>query len=101
VIWPDAGEALGVECPACKGTGRASAAMVVLPDFREAGLPQLTRAKARQLKDLVKLGWELNATEVELAESARPDGLAYKLTREGVVLLHGVFVDAVKPSRLN
>jgi hypothetical protein len=82
-------EALGRTCPMCAGSGRVAASSALrLPDFRAHRLPRLDRAKALELRELVRLGRRVSATDLAL-ERAEDDGLAFRLSRKRAVLLEG------------
>src|SRR5262249_34354731 len=81
-------EALGRTCPLCSGRGRVSAARMRVSDFKQARLPRLGRAEALRLRDVVRMGRRLHATDLDLA-SAERGALAFQLSRQDQVLCRG------------
>jgi hypothetical protein len=83
-------EALGETCPLCDGKGRVPARRLKISDFRRHALPRLTAASAPRLREIVKLGHRLMATELKLrAAEKKSDGLSFELVRHAELLLSG------------
>ena len=83
-------EALGETCPLCDGKGRVPARRLTISDFRRHRLPRLTRASAPRLREIVRLGHRLMATELKLrAAERKSDGLSFELLQHTEVLLRG------------
>lgn len=84
-------EALGQTCPTCHGSGWRPTGNLSISDFKEASLPPLNRTTARQLREIVRLGKELLATELNLRVEEIDTGheLSYRLSRADEVLLTG------------
>lgn len=84
-------EALGRTCPTCQGSGWRPAGQLSISDFKEASLPPLNRTAARQLREIVRLGKQLLATELNLQVEEIDTGheLSYRLSRADEVLLTG------------
>jgi hypothetical protein len=80
-------EALGRSCPLCKGRGRVAPHELAVSDFKRAGLPRLRRDAALRLREVVRLGRRLSATELRLATGG--EGLAFELARKGDLLVTG------------
>jgi hypothetical protein len=81
------GNALGVACPTCAGSGRVSGAALRVPNFRDASLPRLDRETALELQAVVRLARRLAATDVELG--THDDGLRFSVLRDDALLLQG------------
>jgi hypothetical protein len=81
-------EALGETCPACRGRGKVAARAMRVSDFKAARLPRLNRPTATRLREIVRLGRRLLATDVRLAR-APSDALAFEIVRRDDVLLRG------------
>ena len=81
-------EALGRTCPLCNGRGRVSAARMRVSDFKQARLPRLGRQAALRLRDVVRMGRRVGATDLELV-SAERDTLAFRLSRRDELLCRG------------
>lgn len=79
-------EALGMECPACAGTGRIPASLPSLPNFKDAGLPRLERGQAIQLKYFVELAGQLGVRRIEISEDPT-GGLTIELMRAEAPML--------------
>jgi hypothetical protein len=79
-------EALGRTCPMCRGKGRISAQLRI-SDFREERLPRLGAARALRLREVVRLGRRLCATDLTLAKAGGV--LAFRLLRREELLLSG------------
>jgi hypothetical protein len=81
-------EALGETCPACNGRGKVPAHALRVSDFKAARLPRIARPTATRLREIVRLGRRLLATDVRLAR-APADALAFEILRRDEVLLRG------------
>lgn len=89
-------DALGVRCPACDGTGRLSRGGLAISNFRANTLPPLNRPVALELKQLVRVARQLQASRLELSTSAtRPLPFDYVLTRGSEVLLTGTLGNTI------
>jgi hypothetical protein len=82
-------EALREKCPACGGTGRASAGGVHVSNLRAASLGVLERAAALQLKSVVTLARHAAATDVLLERPRGTSEIAFVVARGEQVLLRG------------
>jgi hypothetical protein len=81
--------ALGKTCPACEGLGRVRWKSVTVSDFKRAALPRLDRARALQLKSLVRLARELAASRLDLAKPPGAPGFEFAVKRGRSVLVRG------------
>ena len=84
-------EALARECPLCDGRGRVSGVRLRVPDFHARRLPRLGGDAARRLREIVRLGRRVWATELELARAN--DSWRFRLLRKDEVLLAGTIDD--------
>jgi hypothetical protein len=83
-------EALGESCPLCDGRGRVPARLLRISDFKQHGLPHLTADSARRLREVVRLGHQLMATDLKLAAAPGARGaLQFELARQDQTLLTG------------
>jgi hypothetical protein len=83
-------EALGETCPLCQGRGRVPARRLRISDFKTLGLPRLRRHSALKLREIVRLGQRLLATDLELATGEKSGGgVAFRLRRHEETLLSG------------
>jgi hypothetical protein len=85
-------EALARECPLCDGRGRVGDVALRVPDFRSRRLPRLGGDAARRLREIVRLGRRVWATELDLARGDA--GWRFRLLRKDEVLLAGDIDDA-------
>jgi len=85
-------EALGETCPLCDGRGRVPASLLRISDFKEHRLPRLKAAAALRLREIVKLGHQLMATDLRLA-AADKRALSFELARQNKTLLSGRITD--------
>src|SRR5262245_41463051 len=79
-------EALRERGPACQGTGRRNSAGLCVSNFRSERLPQLERAAALQLRNLVHLARHAAATRIDLTTDRR-GALDFEIARGAEVLL--------------
>jgi hypothetical protein len=89
-------EALGKTCPLCLGRGRLPTPALAISDFRAAELPRIDRASALQLRELVRLGKRLCATDLVLDAGGGEGALAFRLVRKDELLLAGRVGDGVR-----
>ena len=86
-------ESLGHLCPLCHGTGQAPGVPLSVSDFKALHIGRIDRSAAAQLRSLVRLGRELQATALELLVSddpqARESELGFRLERDRQLLLAG------------
>jgi hypothetical protein len=87
-------DALGRTCPACRGKGRVSGQLRV-SDFRERRLPRIGRHYALQLRQIVRMGRRMCATDLSLSEGRR-GALAFRLSRRDEVLCDGRLGDEIQ-----
>jgi hypothetical protein len=80
--------ALGETCPLCDGRGKVRSARLAVSDFKKARLPRLRREGALRVRELVKLGQRLMATELRLTGRS-PAELRFALLRQSETLLAG------------
>jgi len=81
-------EALARSCPLCDGSGRAPETTLRVPDFRARKLPHLAQAAARRLREIIRLGRRVFATELEL-DRDRDRAWRFQLRRGDDLLLSG------------
>jgi len=81
--------ALGRTCPTCEGAGRVRWKSVTVSDFKRAELPRLDRARALQLKGLVRLAREMAASRLDLAKAHGAPGFEFAVKRGRSVLVRG------------
>jgi hypothetical protein len=82
--------ALGESCPLCEGRGRVPARMLRISDFKRQELPRLSSRLALRLREVVRLGRQLLATDLKLTrDDERDDALSFKLLRHKQTLLSG------------
>ena len=86
-------DALGRTCPACRGKGRVSTQLRI-SDFRRERLPRIGHARALRLREVVRLGRRMCATELTLAKAG--GGLAFRLLRREELLLCGRVGDEIR-----
>src|SRR5262245_66261855 len=67
--------ALGRTCPTCEGAGRTRWASVAVSDFKQRALPRLDRDGAVQLKSLVRLSRELEASTLDMGPRGEAPGV--------------------------
>lgn len=82
-------DALGETCPVCRGSGRLAADSLRVSDFRNAALPRLERAAAAPLKELVRFGKRMQATDLRLEAKRGDDNLEFRIARDEEILLQG------------
>jgi hypothetical protein len=87
-------EALGEACPLCDGRGRVPATLLRVSDFKQHRLPRLNAVSALRLREIVKLGHQLMATDLRLATvDKRSHALSFELVRQNKKLLTGRITD--------
>jgi hypothetical protein len=87
-------EALRERCPACGGTGRASANAVRVSNLRKQSLGVLERNAALQLKNVVALARHAAATNVVLERGRHDCDIGYVVTRGDHVLTRGTLLSS-------
>ncbi len=80
-------DALARTCPLCDGRGRVKAAVLRVPHFRRARLPRLTPEAGRRLREIVRLGKRVHATDLDLRHDKT--GWRFRLARSHELLLAG------------
>jgi hypothetical protein len=81
--------ALGETCPVCDGRGRVPTRRLRISDFKERGLPPLKRHAALKLRQVVRLGNRLLATDLRLAAAQKAGDVSFQLARHDETLLSG------------
>ena len=82
-------EALARVCPLCDGLGEVRDVHLAVSNLKKLAVGRLDRVRAAQLKDLVRLGRQLLATNLELEASQDGGELDFKLARANELLLQG------------
>jgi hypothetical protein len=82
-------DALGKTCPVCRGSGRLAVDSLHVSDFRSAALPKLERAAATLLKELVRFGKRMQATDLRLEAKRGEEDLEFHIARDDEILLRG------------
>jgi hypothetical protein len=82
-------EALRDKCPACGGTGRASAGGLRVSNLRSQSLGVLGRDAALQLKNVVALARHASATAVRLEKKRTNADISFVVVRGETVLTRG------------
>jgi len=82
-------EALGESCPVCHGRGRVPAQRLHVSDFKMGKLPRLARHSALKLREIVRLGNRLLATELRLEPADHAGDVLFQLARHDETLLSG------------
>jgi hypothetical protein len=82
-------DALGKTCPVCRGSGRLAVDSLHVSDFRSAALPKLERAAATLLKELVRFGKRMQATDLRLEAKRGDENLEFRIARDEEILLRG------------
>ena len=77
------------KCSVCSGTGRVAEHTLAVSNFRSAGLPEIRRDAALQLKGIIALARRAAATSVALNQTDDGRGLGFVVARAGEVLLRG------------
>jgi hypothetical protein len=86
--------AFGETCPLCDGRGRVPNRRLRISDFKAGSLPRLSRHAALRLREVVRLGYRLLATDLELRPAAQRRGeLTFELLRSDEPLLTGRISD--------
>ena len=80
--------ALGRTCPLCDGKGRISPPRLGVSDFKQMRLPRLDRRRALKLREVVRMGRRLSATELKLDAADKGD-LSFGLFRKQDLLFRG------------
>ena len=80
-------DALSRTCPLCDGKGRVKSAVLRVPHFRRARLPRLEPEAARRLREIVRLGKRVHATDLDLRHDKA--GWRFRLARRHELLLAG------------
>jgi hypothetical protein len=80
-------DALARTCPLCDGNGRVKSSALRVPNFGRARLPRLDAQAARRLREIVRLGKRVYATDLDLRHDTA--GWRFRLARRDEVLLSG------------
>jgi hypothetical protein len=81
-------ESLAHLCPLCQGSGQAPGVALSVSDFKTLQIRRIGRPAAAQLKSLVRLGRELQATALELLVSDDPQAGSIALGEPRLRLPH-------------
>jgi hypothetical protein len=82
-------EALARVCPLCDGRGEVRDVHLAVSNLKKLAVGRLDRVGAAQLRDLVRLGRQLLATNLELGRSRDDGELEFRLARANELLLQG------------
>ncbi len=93
--------ALGIDCPACEGTGRLLAGQLEVSNFKSCGLSRLDRDAAIELRRLVRVARSVGATRLELSGPAHEASLSYVVSRGRQVVLTGTLSSTPREAASN